>query len=146
MKSLTTVLFDISMRNLPHLSITLLSIAFVGCGHSDGRQAVSGQVTLDGQPLLNATINFRPAGHKANSSGTTVREGLFRLPAKKGLMPGKYDVSIQAYREAGRMFHDPQRGEVPELAPIRFQADALQQVVVRNAIPNAFEFHLRSAD
>ena len=130
-----------------HSSFLVFCCAFlVGCGHGDGRQAVRGRVTLDGQPLLNGAISFRPLGHRANSAGTAARNGAFEIPASKGLMPGKYEVEIQAFRETGLTIHDPQRGDMPELAPIRFQPDALQPVVVRENCPNVFDLHSQSAE
>ena len=60
-------------------------IMVAGCTRGDGRQRVTGRVTLDGQPLGDGAINFRPApGLTANSSGGPIKAGQFELPADRG--------------------------------------------------------------
>ena len=104
------------------LLTTVLTAPIVGCSRGDGRLAVSGSVTLDGQPLERGSVNFRPApGNQAPSSGGTIDQGEFTLPTAHGLKPGEYLVTIQAFRRTGRMVDDPQMGKIEEMAPIEFQ-------------------------
>jgi hypothetical protein len=49
-------------------------IILAGCGNNTGYVSVSGQVTLDGQPLANAIVTFQPM---ANSKGETAGVGSF---------------------------------------------------------------------
>ena len=131
-------------------SITLVLLAclltFAGCSGSDGRLGITGTVTLDGQPLASGLINFRPAaGTAANSSGGTITEGRFSLPAAKGLMPGEYIVRVQAFQKSGRKVQDPQMGEIDEILPVRFnETDALKATITDGG-ENQLEFALTSA-
>ncbi len=66
----------------------------VGCDSGDGlnRQAVSGTVTLDGQPLSGGNILFEPATKESGTAvGATIRAGGLRDPeesrAGAGLLP-----------------------------------------------------------
>ena len=71
----------------------------LGCGTRDplDRQAVSGTVSLDGQPLDQGTIEFVPeAGGSGILSGGLISGGEFAIPADKGLPPGTYTVRISS--------------------------------------------------
>lgn len=129
--------------------IAVLALAPLdGCSRSDGRQAASGMVTLDGQPLAGqGMINFRPAeGNDGNSSGATLtRDGSFLIAADQGLNPGKYTVTIRLWKDTGRTRQDPNSGEVfPIMAPVRFKEAGQLDALVTNHGPNRFEFHLTS--
>ena len=116
-----------------------------GCSQGDGRRAVGGTVTVDGQPLAVGLINFQPVeGARAASAGTSIEQGKFELPAKRGLLPGKYRVLIQAFRETGRTIDDPQRGKVSETVSIRFKRTGALEAVVAEEGPNRFDFELTS--
>ncbi len=133
-------------RGLAPLALLLaVVVTTFGCADSESRQPVTGQVTLDGQPLPSGIINFRPGpGLTANTSGTAIEDGRYRLPAQHGLLPGNYNVQIQSYRETGRMIQDPQVGPIPERAAAQFeQQGPLQATIVPG--PNQIDFHLTSA-
>lgn len=77
----------------------LLLLAFVvGCGQRDplGRQAVSGKVALDGAALDQGTITFNPESKRGVGSGTVIKNGLYAIPAARGLPPGKYTVRMNS--------------------------------------------------
>src|SRR5262249_54060081 len=89
-----------------------------GCG--EGRQlgTVSGRVTLDGQPLADARVNFQPAGETRNpgigSFGRTHANGEYSpipIDAKGGgARAGKHRVMIKAVPEGkGDPADDKQR-------------------------------------
>ena len=71
-----------------------------GCGGNADLGTVAGVVTLDGQPLANATVEFVPAdGGEERSSydGTTDASGRYELyfsASQKGATPGAYTVRI----------------------------------------------------
>jgi hypothetical protein len=77
----------------------LLGVSTVGCG-DEGLVPVEGKVTLDGQPLANATVMFSPlkATGPGPFAGTTDAEGRFamRNPAddRSGAAVGEYMVFI----------------------------------------------------
>src|SRR6185295_10982512 len=52
------------------------SLIFIGCGNS-GLLAVSGTVTLDGQPLQQGTIHFAPIDGQAPSQAAMIDGGSF---------------------------------------------------------------------
>ena len=136
------------MKKKPLLFVLLLLAALpvAGCTRGNGRQTVSGTVALDGKPLDSGSINFRPVGGTAgNGSGGTIKDGEFKIAAAKGLSAGKYSVTVRAVRPTGRTIHDPQMGNVPQLAPVRFREGAALEATVSAGGPNQFEFKLTSA-
>jgi hypothetical protein len=113
------------------LALTLLA----GCSGGDGRIGISGTVTLDGKPLDNGSIHFEPTAENsaAPSSGGTIANGAYELPASSGLFPGEYKVVIQAVRKTGKQMVDLQtqrRRDELQPVPIR-EAGSLKTTVVR---------------
>lgn len=126
-------------------AVGLLLVCCGGCGSSSGRQAVTGVVTVDGKPLASGSINFQPApGLKAPSAGAAIENGRFSIPADQGLLPGEYQVTIIGMQETGRMVQDEQKGQVAELAPIRFREAGALKAKVEPGKKAHFEFQLTS--
>jgi len=129
----------------------LLVAVTAGCGgRGDSRQAVRGTVTLDGQPLAEGTISFRPApGTSGNTAGRAIHKGRFELPAERGLPPGEYIVQIQSYERTGRTVDttdDPLGGPAaPERVPIRFRQTGQLKATVAADGENVFDFPLTRA-
>lgn len=116
------------------LATFLSALVMAGCSSSD-RHSVSGDVTLDGKPMENGSISFRPVpGNDSNTAGGTISNGKFHLPANHGLKPGKYMVTIHAVELTGRKIEDPETGNlIAELGTIRFKnADHLDAEVTGN--------------
>jgi hypothetical protein len=90
------------MRTLP-LLLCMAGLA-LGCGDSRRVGTVSGKVTLDGQPLADARINFQPIGDAKNtgigSFGKTDANGQYSLTLidekAQGAIVGKHRVMIRA--------------------------------------------------
>lgn len=119
------VLTDSSARNVAmpqntmRFAATMTSLALfwcAGCGKGLPVAPVSGTVTLDGQPLANATITTQPIGTDTRnpgpgSFGRTDAEGRFELevvnPAIKGAIIGEHRVMISP--AAGTEGTQPQR-------------------------------------
>ena len=84
----------------------LLVAVFAGCGQSGPQVApVSGQVTLDGRPLVNADVSFQPDGSQRASSGRTDADGRYQLMFKRGqpgAIVGEHTVRIWVSREIVR--------------------------------------------
>jgi hypothetical protein len=76
----------------------ILILATFGClkRYDDlPREPVAGTVTMDGQTLPEASIQFSPTGDtKATGANTQVKDGQFSIPREDGLVPGTYKVSI----------------------------------------------------
>jgi hypothetical protein len=82
------------------VTLPLLAAAIAGCGADADelpRRAVSGTITLDGQPLEAGMISFVPDGpgqQNPVTAGAVIRQGAYSIDADKGLTPGNYRVSI----------------------------------------------------
>jgi len=70
------------------------------------RTAVSGQVTLDGQPLPAGQIVFEPIGTGRMGLAQIV-DGGYAMPAEQGPTAGRYRVRITANRPTGRHVKPP---------------------------------------
>ncbi len=88
-KYITITLFLLGCLLLPCLS---------GCGkkNPDGREDVSGTITLNGQPLQGAAGIFFDPGPNAKGAGGTgqILSGKYLLTMQDGVKPGKYTVRI----------------------------------------------------
>jgi hypothetical protein len=70
-----------SASHLRQTTCVITSLAILGCSpsHQPPLGHVSGIVTLDGEPLANATVRFTPAGPGRTSEGTSDTEGRYEL-------------------------------------------------------------------
>ena len=105
--------------------ILLSLLLLAGCNPSASSKplaAVSGRITLDGQPLPNARVGFQPQGFGdrmnagPGSYGKTDAEGhytLITVSGKPGAVPGMHRVAITTYKEdsSGEVVREEQ---VPE--------------------------------
>ena len=135
----------LSMRQRDSSYAIVLLLVLAGCS-SNNRVAVSGDVTLDGKPLDGGAISFRPApGNASSSSGGQIRQGRFQLTADRGLAPGKYLVTVQAFQPTGRTIKDGQSGQmVPEQAEVKYREVGKLEAVVAASGTNQFQFQLTS--
>jgi hypothetical protein len=118
------------------------------------REAISGKVTFDGQPLEKGTIRFTPAGQGATASGGMVENGRFDIPQNEGPAPGKYKVEINAQDDAAnRRGPDEEPGGRPRrsatktkpegLIPPRYNTSTELTAEVKPDVPNTFTFDLK---
>ena len=115
----------------PFLGLLLVSLLVaLGCG-KDGanRGAISGEVTLDGQPFEQGSILFTPIeGTKGTVAGGEIAKGRYQLSGKAGPTVGWNSVEIRAVRKTGKMvpMPFPSRGkmieEQVEAVPPRFNS------------------------
>jgi hypothetical protein len=133
-------------------STFLIGLA-VGCGPVDGlnRQAMSGTVTVDGQPLLSGAILFEPETEQSGTAvGSTIRRGSFLIARDKGAVPGTYRVRV--YASSGRQAPPTARQTeltprpMIERLPARYntQSKLRAEVVARRG--NKYVFDLTSAE
>jgi hypothetical protein len=81
------------------LSMLVLTTLF-GCA-KQSRTSVSGNVTLDGQPIASGQIVFEPtSGGRLGIA--PIADGKYIMPAAQGPTAGKYVVRITANRPSGR--------------------------------------------
>jgi hypothetical protein len=80
----------------------LVAVSATGCGGGDGlaRVAVSGSVTIDGEPVPNGVVRFKPAaGTEGPMANTMITDGQYDIPADQGPVAGNYTVEVQAYQD-----------------------------------------------
>lgn len=84
----------------------LVFMVSAGCGNVAEDQPqlgeVTGQVTLDGKPLVDANVYFQPIEGGRNSTGVTDEQGNFTLGylrELKGAKIGRHKVRISTYVE-----------------------------------------------
>ena len=73
----------------------LIVVPLLGCG--GGFSPVEGTVTLDGKPLVGASIQFVPQGTGRDATGGTDSGGHFVMSTtepRDGVVPGSYKVVI----------------------------------------------------
>lgn len=81
----------------------VFGMAFVGCTNSTAPElgTVTGKVTLNGEPLPDATVVFQPESGRP-SLAQTDSSGDYELMytrTVRGALPGKHTVAIRTYRE-----------------------------------------------
>jgi len=128
-----------------------LVMTFGGCSEkSDGlpREAVSGTVTLDGQPLQKGLIQFLPSSQKeVMSGGAVIDGGKFSIARNEGLLPGTYRVEISS----STGLEPPPPGEPPgpakatakDLIPEQYNLKSTLTAEVKAGGANTFEFPLK---
>lgn len=137
-------------KSLPLLA-ALAAAVFVsslsGCSNDPlGRQAISGTVKVDGQPLAAGDISFTPAEGQPTSGGSPIRDGKYSVPRDMGLVPGKYRVEIHAPvpGTGGQPDENALPGDIPappkELIPADWNSASTQSIEVKKQGSGAFDF------
>lgn len=82
--------------------LALLAASVAGCGGGDGleRVAVSGSVTIGGEPVPNGVVRFKPAaGTEGPMANTMISDGQYNIPGDQGPIAGNYEVQVQPYED-----------------------------------------------
>ncbi len=80
----------------------LVAVSAAGCGGGDGlpRVAVSGSVTVEGEPVPNGVVRFKPAeGTEGPMANAMITDGQYDIPGEQGPVAGNYEVQVQAYQD-----------------------------------------------
>lgn len=98
---------------LATFAFVALSIAVGGCGGAFDA-TVSGEVTLDGEPISTGTVTFKPTGNGSMAYAKIDESGTYRLRTGReiGLPPGEYQVTVVA-REQSREAYGKEGGPPP---------------------------------
>jgi hypothetical protein len=102
-----------------------LMLALVAClvccagGCQPAPAAVSGKVTLDGQPLDEAVIVFVPLEAGRRKTGAEIHDGAYVTSAVDGLLPGNYRVEIADNPPLSAAHGSGARPRTPVLPPGR---------------------------
>jgi hypothetical protein len=88
-----------------------LGAGLAGCADSGPkRYAVSGEVKWRGQPLDQGAITFLAEDPALGSAGgAMIKDGHYSIPAKQGLLPGRYKVAVTSA--------DPKKAVDPDAPP-----------------------------
>lgn len=140
------------MRRACGILVGLVGFAVLsGCGGDpQGRQPISGTVSLDGAPVEKGNINFTPVDTAPTSTGGPIEAGKFSFERSKGLAAGKYRVKVNAPKPGtggtvveGAMPGDPVPPPV-ELIPPEWNTSSTQTVEVQTSGKNEFNFDIKS--
>ena len=120
---------------------SILALCLTGCG-GDPRGIVTGNVTLDGKPLADATVMFILEDDNAVLAlGITDASGKYTLEEDAEVFstpPGTYIVRISTYQPA-RADDDPPFPGAKERVPARYNIDSeLKQDVAEGENPCDF--------
>ena len=91
------------IRGRPAAAVVLATL-LGGCGGDSQLGQVTGRVTVDGQPLAGAAVEFNPVGRGSSSYAQTDQAGRYQLyqgPRTAGALPGQYRVSISKTEPSG---------------------------------------------
>jgi hypothetical protein len=131
------------------MAVGLLNLA--GCSEDDlPREAVSGSVTLDGNPLNSGVITFVPNGPDIPSQGgAPVVDGKYSIPRAQGLVPGKYKVVISSgegrpEKKVDTATDMPGMPPIPakQAIPPQYNAASILEASVTAGGKNQFDFNL----
>ncbi len=106
--------------------LMLVSLVCLGCGRGDLPDLgyVEGIVTLDGQPLPNATLTFQPESAGRPSYGRTDEKGWYELiftAGNEGATLGKHTIAITTLAD-GDPDADPPIPSSPEKLPSQYNS------------------------
>ena len=135
----------------PLCVVLLLVVTSSGCGRDSlKRQAIWGEVTLDGAPLPQGSIEFSPEEGTGVASGALIQNGKYSIAAAQGLPAGKYGVRVSSAAQEEEVALDedglPGARSAPpaELIPAEYSTQSEQVVTVTEAGPNKFDLHIKS--
>lgn len=111
-------------RGLLSLMIAV-GVATAGCGDT-GHMMVAGNVTIDQKPVDRGLITFESVATPGKPTGASVEDGHFAIDGSHGLLPGDYQVNLQAQRRTGKKIHDRQMpNEVEETVAVNLKKSTL---------------------
>ena len=130
------------------LLAALAVFAVSGCGDT-GRNEVTGTVTYKGQPLDEGLITFIPQDGQGTQDGAGISNGAYRIPRDKGLVPGRYMVTIYGGDGVPRVGDGEPSGPAPpgttpgkERIPAEYNTKSNQFVEITKSGPNKFDFNI----
>lgn len=146
-------------RKFQFVSIALISLSFLptgGCSgpsNPDGRQNVSGTITLNGAPLTGMSgIVFSPVADGSDAGGQgQINTGEYALTGADGVKPGKYIVRITASVDfditTGKQADNTIQfgSEVPvDLVPPEFNKQSTIEFEVVAGENNVFDYDIKT--
>lgn len=132
------------LRMIALATALLLLGSCVGCG----RQTVEGKVTLDGRPLEQGYITFRPKPDtEGPGAGAPIEQGDFLIEGLDDPLDGSYRVEITAKGKTGQTTVDGtgrRREAEGQILPARYNTQSTLEAEVKPGQRNEFTFPLVS--
>jgi hypothetical protein len=129
----------------------ILALGLSGCeGRTDDlpREAVSGSVKLDGQPLAKGIIQFAPTSDKVTTTARgEIIDGNYSISRAEGLVPGTYKVAISAFDnvEGAKALHGApgKVGPPPKnIVPKQYNTASKLTAEIKGGQDNTFPFEI----
>jgi hypothetical protein len=128
------------------LPLVAAGIASPGCsvsGEDSSRQPLAGRVLFEGKPLAHGTIMFFPEDpptkeHESVMSGSVIRNGRFSIPSAKGLLPGKYKISVSSQKKA-----EQEKESGGKSSPGRAEPAAIEEIPERFNAKTELEIEIK---
>jgi hypothetical protein len=136
------------MGKLIKVFVAVLLYFLSGCSAENKRHPIQGEITFNGQPVTEGSIQFHPlVPTEGYLEGAMIQAGRYKIPAEKGLSPGKYQVLVSAPDYKGKK-PDPTAApgavyQSKELFPDIYNTKSTLAVEVTPQGPNKFDFHLK---
>ncbi|MGL4514737.1 MAG: hypothetical protein ACRCT8_16740 [Lacipirellulaceae bacterium] len=121
------------------MAASLVVATLCGCGPANGKSAISGTVTFDGEPISTGFVTFTPEGAGSPDAGP-IHDGKFSLKA----VPGKHRVKVEASRPMGDIIPSMGTRLHEEYIPARYNSETTLSGEVKSGENNEFEFNLTS--
>ncbi len=140
-------MFNIKKTSIKTVLIILLYF-ISGCSSEKQRLPIQGNITFNGKAVMEGSIQFHPlVPTEGFLEGAMIQEGKYKIPAQKGLLPGKYQVLVSAPDYKGKK-PDPTAApgavyQSKELFPEIYNTKSTLAVEVTLQGPNNFDFHLK---
>ncbi len=131
------------------LPVLFLVFALLAAGCSpEGRNEVSGQVAVDGQPVETGSISFVPVeGGQGPQAGGNISKGSYHLARKDGPFAGRHRVEIIALRPTGKLTARDMGGRpmdpMENITPKKYQGPKSELVVDIKNERNVLNFELK---
>ena len=121
--------------------VAALVMVLSGCGGGPNLGYVTGKVTMNGQPVANAEVEFQPVDNQRASTGATNAEGVYELnftAHKKGVLVGEHIVRISAGERDG---DDEDARAKPATIPEKYNSKSELKRTVKSG-SQEFDFEL----
>lgn len=121
-----------------------------GCGGATDdlpRQEVSGKVVLQGEPLPDGMIQFRPESNQGTFASAEIKDGKYAIARNDGPVAGGYRVIITSPPPSTASAGEGGPGKAPappkDRVPKKYNASSTLNAEVRAGTPNVFDFDLK---
>lgn len=140
-------MFNIKKTSI--ITVVIITLSFhSGCSAEKQRHPIQGEITFKGQAVNEGSIQFHPlVPTEGYLEGAMIEAGRYKIPAEKGLLPGKYQVLVSASDYQGKK-PDPSSApgavyQSKELFPEIYNTKSTLNIEVTAQGPNNFDFHLK---